>query len=49
MSIYFWILKDGVIAGVVLMISQRFFILKPMRSLTGYVVYGNTKTGLRFN
>lgn len=49
MSICFWILKDGVIAGVVLMISQRFFIFKPMRSLTGYVVYRNTKTGLRFN
>lgn len=49
MSICFWILKDVVIAGVVLMISQRFFILKPMRSLTGYAVYRNTKAGLRFN
>ena len=49
MSICFWILKDGVIAGVVLMISQRFFILKPMRSLIDYVVYRSIKAGLRFN
>lgn len=49
MSICFCILKDGVIAGVVLMISQRLFILKPVRSLIDYVVYRNTKAGLRFN